>query len=326
MLKGKFMDKYLITGGTGYIGLTLVKFLTAMGCKITTLVRNRQKAEALLPHDVNIILADVTDASAVSEMNEHFDYIIHTAAVATSSIMVSNPVETADSIVLGTKNILELALRADVKSMVYLSSMEVFGQVNLPGDRRAEESDLGFLDIYSPRSCYPLGKRIAEYYCYAYCKEYGLPVKIARLAQTFGRGVSKNDNRVFAQFAKSVSNKQDIVLHTNGLSVGNYCAIEDTIDALLLILRNGENGECYNVVNEDLTMSIKDMATLVANEVAQNTICIKYEMDNDNKHGYAPHTQLRLSADKLMRLGWRPQKNMIDMYKDLLETWRQSDD
>ena len=320
------MDKYLITGATGYIGKMLTERLSKNNdIKLTALVRNADKAKRILPPDINIICADITDTHAINNIGEHFDYIIHTAAVTTSSIMVSKPVETADSIVLGTKNILDLARRSDIKSMVYISSMEVFGQVNLPDNRRAAENDLGFVDIYTPRSCYPMGKRMAEHYCYAYSKEYALPVKIARLAQTFGRGVSRDDNRVFAQFAKSVLNGEDIVLHTDGSSVGNYCAIEDVIDALLLILRNGENGECYNVANEDLTMSIKDMAKLVADEVAQNAVRIKYETDNDNKHGYAPRTELRLSSAKLMRLGWKPTKNMTDMYHDLLDTWRQND-
>ena len=316
------MDKYLITGATGYIGSTLIKFLLAKGNDVTAMVRSRQKAETILPPGIKIICADITDSSATENINEHFDYIIHTAAVTTSSIMVSRPVETADSIVLGTKNILELARRANIKSMVYLSSMEVFGQVNLSNNRRAAEKDLGFVDICNPRSCYPMGKRMAEHYCYAYFKEYDLPVKIARLAQTFGKGVDKSDNRVFAQFAKAVLTKTDIVLHTDGMSMGNYCDIEDAINALFTILHHGENGEAYNIANESLTMRVKDMAELVSRDIANGQINVKYETFGNDKYGYPPPTEFRLSAEKIKRLGWRPKKNMIDMYRDMLETWK----
>ena len=318
------MEKYLITGATGYIGSMLVKHLLSLdnNVEITALVRNEEKAKRILPTDVKIICADITNVAAMSNIKGEFDYIIHTAAVTASSYMVTHPVETADSIILGTKNILELARRANIKSMVYLSSMEVFGQVNLPKNRRAAESDLGFVDIYNPRSCYPLGKRMAEHYCYAYFKEYNVPVKIARLAQTFGAGVSKDDNRVFAQFAKSTVNGNDIILHTDGMSVGNYCAVDDALAAICLLLHNGKSGEVYNVANENLTMRIRDMAELVAGEAALGKISVSYEIDADNGHGYAPSTELRLSAAKLMLLGWKPTKSMVDMYKDLLQSWQ----
>ena len=292
------MDKYLITGATGYIGSTLIKFLLAKGNDVTAMVRSRQKAETILPPGIKIICADITDSSAMENINEHFDYIIHTAAVTTSSIMMSRPVETADSIVLGTKNILELARQVDIKSMVYISSMEVYGKVNLPNESRAKEEDLGYVPINNVRSCYPLGKRMAEHYCCAYFREYGVPVKIARLSQTFGTGVDKADNRVFAQFAKSVQNNEDIILHTDGMSMGNYCAVDDVVEAIFILLNKGENGEIYNVANEKLTMRICEMAKLAASEVAKGKINLRYEIDKNNKHGYAPPTELRLSSEK----------------------------
>ena len=315
------MDRYLITGAAGYIGSMLIKhLLTAEETDITALVRNEEKARQLLPSTVKVIRADITDKTAVNKIDGGFDYIIHAAAVTASAYMATNPVETADSIVLGTHNILDLARRSKIKSMVYISSMEVYGVVKKSEGELSAEDDLGKVDIYNARSCYPMGKRMAEHYCYAYFKEYGLPVKIVRLAQTFGAGVMKDDNRVFAQFAKAVLRGEDIVLHTDGMSVGNYCSVDDAISAILFLLRKGRNGEAYNAVNESLTMRIRDMAELVAAEIAKGKIRVRYEIDENNRHGYASHTELRLSSAKLMKLGWKPTKDMIGMYGDLVKS------
>ena len=119
----------------------------------------------------------------------------------------------------GTTNVLEFAKAKNVRSMVYISSMEAFG-ITDPKKNLINEKDLGYIDILNPRSSYSEGKRICECICAAYFSQYGIPVKIARLAQTFGAGVPDSDTRVFAQFAKSAINGEDIVLHTKGESVG----------------------------------------------------------------------------------------------------------
>ena len=81
--------------------------------------------------------------------------------------------------------------------------------------------------------------------CVAFNSEYGVQVKIARLSQTFGAGILPGENRVFAQFARSIIEGKDIVLHTRGLSEGNYCYIRDTIMGLFFILFKGKNA-CIN--------------------------------------------------------------------------------
>lgn len=118
---------------------------------------------------------------------------------------------------------------------------------------------------------------MAENICYSYFREYGVPVKIARLAQTFGRGVRDSDKRVFAQFARAVRANRDIVLHTAGQSMGNYCGINDTVTGILTILMQGQDGEAYNVVNEENTMTILQMAGVVADGIDGGPIGIRFD-------------------------------------------------
>lgn len=319
------MDKYFITGATGYIGSMLVNHIlqkaadTGRKVRITALVRDQQKAMERLAPEVGLITADVTDASRMASIDDCFDYIIHCAATTESARMISNPVETISGIVTGTQNVLELAKRCHAKSVVFLSSMEVYGNMQCAQEERVSEEKLGQIDIFQVRSCYPMAKRMAENLCFSYYKEYEIPVKIARLAQTFGRGILPGESRVFAQFARAARQGEDIILHTAGSSMGNYCDIDDTLEALMLLLEKGGNGEAYNVVNEENTMTIREMAQMVAEKIAEGRIKVTVDIPEDNVYGYAAPTGLRLSAAKLRSLGWMPKTNLEGMYRKLQE-------
>lgn len=317
----------LLTGATGLVGGALAhRLLDADWCgRLILPVRSFDKARMLYcgrkpewERKLQFIESSLENLD-LRDIPSVIDYIFHCACITQSAEMVAHPVETADSIVLGTKKILELARNTQVRSMVYLSSMEVYGVVGDTGCL-TEEDQLGDIDLRSVRSCYPMAKRMAEHYCILYQREYGLPVKIARLAQTFDKGVRPDDQRVYMQFARAVMQERDIVLHTQGRSIGNYCHLQDAVDAVLCILQKGTDGESYNVVNEENTMSIREMAQLVAGELAKGKIRVIYEMDAANEHGYAADTGLRLSAAKLRKLGWRPKKNLLTMYREVLES------
>lgn len=311
--------KYLITGATGYIGSMLVHRLSESGQEVIALVRSMEKARSMLPAKAEIMSADLTDSKAMEDVDLSFDYLIHCAAITASAEMRNHPAEVTASIVNATQNVLGLARRAGLRSMVYVSSMEVYGSLDCPDGHRAgeEEAGAGQVDILAARSCYPLGKRMAENICAAYAAEYGVPVKIARLAQTFGRGVLPGDNRVFAQFARSAMKGEDIVLHTEGKSMGNYCDIDDALEGILTILTRGQDGEAYNVVNEENTMSIRELAELSAEVLSGGRSRIVVDIPEGNLYGYAADTGLRLSGAKLQALGWHPTRNLRDMFAAL---------
>ncbi|MBD5157463.1 MAG: NAD-dependent epimerase/dehydratase family protein [Butyrivibrio sp.] len=315
----------LVTGATGLVGSQAVKALLTMnrlknaGIKVLAMVRSEEKArrtyEGFESEDLSFLVQDVTEPIDASVSA---DYIIHTASPTSSKFFVEKPVETIKMAVDGTDNILSFAARTKAKGVVYLSSMEVYG-VTDPGLSCVRESDLGYIDILNVRSSYSEGKRICECLCASYAKEYGVPVRIARLAQTFGAGIPYEENRVFAQFAKSAINKTDIVLHTEGNSVGNYCYTRDVIKAVLLLLIRGEAGEAYTVTNEESNTTIKGMAQMVADRIAGGGIKVVFDIPKDAlTYGYAPDVKMQLNADKLRSLGWEPEIGLCETYERMI--------
>lgn len=312
----------LVTGATGLIGVSLVRALLAIGdIKILALVRNIEKAESILKENQNLKYI-VGDILKPIEVKDKIDYIFHCASITTSKVMIEKPVETLLTSVEGTKNILELAKNKNLKSIVYISSMEMYGTFN-DLDHDVTENDLGYINPLKIRSNYPESKRLCENMCIAYMTEYGVPIKIARLAQTFGAGILPGENRVFAQFARSVINGNNIVLHTKGLSEGNYCYIRDCMTGLLTILLKGENGEAYNVSNPSSHITIVDMAKMVVNKIANEKIDVIFDIPETNTFGYATETKMKLNSDKLQKLGWVPEVGLEESYRRMIK-WMES--
>lgn len=313
-------SRFLITGATGLIGSTLVRCLLAIDSDIDMVcpVRNKKKAKEIFGEVCNrlsIVECDLVNFIRTLSCNDYFDYIIHCASPTAGKYMTEHPVETYELAYESTQALLRHAQRTNAKGIVYISSLEYYGQ-NLTDQVITEESQ-GYVSPYDERSSYPIGKRAAEYLCTAYAKEYGVNAKIARLTQTFGAGVSPEDNRVFAQFARSAINNTDIILHTSGESAKPYCYTTDAISAILYILLNGENGEAYNVANEDTYISIRDLAFFIRDNF-NDKIDVKIELNSNM--GYAPTTKLNLSTKKLRALGWEPKYGLKDMISNLINS------
>ena len=168
-----------------------------------------------------------------------------------------------------------------------------------------------------------VGSMLVRCLCAAYAAQYGVNVRIARLAQTFGAGVSVADGRVFAQFTKSCLSGTDIVLHTEGKSMGNYCYTADCVRGLLTIALKGENGNAYTVVNPSTSMPIREVARLVSDTLTGGETKVIFDIpESALTYGYAPDVTMRLSGDKLMALGWQPEVDLPEMFRRLAASFR----
>ena len=312
----------LVTGATGLIGSCLVRVLSEYAQRSTTsltiyaLVRDRKKAETLLANcarPCNLVLLE-GDVCRPIKLDSSVDYIVHAASRTDSAGFVTDPVSVIDTTISGTKSVLEFAKDHGVRGVVFLSTMEVYG-LNSEGGRIVE-STYDSLDPLSVRNCYPISKCMAENICCAYHLQYGVPVTIARLAQSFGPGVQPGDGRVFSYFARCVLENQDIVLKTKGGSKRVYVYTLDAVSAILILLIKGARGEAYNIANEETYCSIREMAEMVANRVAGGRIAVKTELEDCPQ--YMPPHFLNLSSAKLRKLGWAPRYSLEGMYRGLV--------
>lgn len=330
---GLSFDEYkgrtiLITGATGLIGSLIIKALLYcnkhynLNLRIIAVIRNTNKIQSVFANEIYDEALSFLHADMINENIEYpldIDYIIHGASITASKEMVTEPVKTILTAINGTKAVLKLAIEKNVRSMVYLSSMEIYGNMGTLGTV-TEEDMLGSFDLSAVRSCYPESKRMCECLCTAYASQYDLNVMCIRLAQTFGAGITSSENRVFAQFARSAIHKKNITLHTSGLSEGNYVYTSDAIVAILLVLLKGKKGHAYNVSNEANHTTIKEMAELVAKKIANNEIQVNVKIPyNDLQFGYAPDVKLFMDTAKIKKLGWSPKVGLLESYQRLIQ-------
>ena len=165
--------KILITGATGLICSIMIRTFCIkndnydLNLKIYLLVRNVQDAKELFGTKEYIEYIE-TSIENFKPTNLNVDYVIHAASPTRSKFFIEKPVETLDTAVIGTKNVLDFSKMNKVKSMVYLSSMEMYGVLD---SKNVTEQDLGYINPLDVRSSYSEGKRICELYCYSYYKE-----------------------------------------------------------------------------------------------------------------------------------------------------------
>ena len=196
-LEGKTV---LITGASGMIGTYMLHVLTilnderGLNIQIAAMLRNASKLpdEIRRREDVKIVTHDVTETI---EIPGEVHYVIHAASPASPLIMQDKPVETIAANTIGTFNTLKLAKEKHAEGYLFISSREIYGQPE-EGQEFFYEDTYGFVDQLNPRSCYSEGKKAAETMCVCFHDEYGLNAKIARLAHTYGPGMSIYDGRV----------------------------------------------------------------------------------------------------------------------------------
>jgi len=317
----------LITGASGMLGSCLVDLLSVWSqtqsnpCQIVAVSRDLEYAKnrfaAVWKEDFFTFRAqDVCGPS--DSLPERVDYIIHAASNADPVNMAKYPVNTFMANVLGAKNLLDYGRDHGMKRFLYISSGEVYGQPNASSDDFAEEY-CGPLDLSSPRSCYPEGKRASEVLCQCYISQHEVDAVIARPCHLFGPTMTKWDSRAVSEFLRKAAAGEDIELKSDGRLERSHCYVLDAAKALLVILKDGVCGQAYNIADQRYQMTIREFAERAA--AAGNCRVACTQPSQLEVKGYSRASRMVLNAEEAARLGWRPEA--VDAIRETVEIMRQ---
>lgn len=241
------------------------------------------------------------DATCNNSIDVDVDYIIHGASNAHPKAFVEYPVDTMISNFYGIKELLDFSRKKNIKNVLYISSSEVYGQTVKKNPFK--ENEYGYLDITNPRNAYASSKRASETLCVSYYKQYGVKSNIVRPGHIYGPTASMTDSRVSSFFAYAAAEGKDLEIKSEGKQIRSYCYVLDCASAIITVLLKGKPSEVYNISNENSIMSIKDIASLYAEEGAVNVI---FNLPSkQEKSAFNPMENSSLDNTKLRMIGWK---------------------
>lgn len=302
-LNGK---KILLTGGTGFFGKWLLEsFLfaikeCALDIRIYILSRNPEAFNVRFPHlcqntCFTYLKGDVTDFK-FPEL--HVDYIIHAATEASAKLNIEQPLVMIDSIINGTRNVLEFARKNNVKRMLYISSGAVYG-VQPDGLKGFPEDYSGSPNPLIPSSAYAEAKRTAELLCACYSKQYQIEIPVARCFAFVGPYLDLDAHFAIGNFIRNGLNGENIIIKGNGKPLRSYMYAADLVIWLLHILMLGKSAEAYNVGSDEV-VSIKELAYKVADFFPGLKVEVLNQSNlTDRNQNYIPDIQKAVKTFKL---------------------------
>lgn len=277
-LEGKTI---LITGGSGFLGKYFLLTFAYLNDKVfkerchvisidNFITGTKGSNEFLDREDCTFIQHDVR---TTLDIKSGVDYIIHAAGIASPVYYMKYPLETLEVATLGTKNLLELARAKSVKSFLFFSSSEIYGDPD-PNFIPTPETYPGNVSCTGPRSCYDESKRLGETLCMIYHTLHSLSVKVVRPFNVYGPGMRADDYRVIPRFITNALKKEPLPVHAGGNQTRTFCYISDAIVGFLKVLLSKKGGEVYNVGNSNDEVNMMTLANMVA-ELFTNKISIK---------------------------------------------------
>ena len=277
----------LISGGAGFLGRHFIsvfrrlnKEVLSKPCKIISADNYITGEQAALHNDSRLDsnIVDVwADVSYPLPVREDLHFIMHAAGVASPVYYMKYPLETIESAVQGTKNLLELARKnKELEGFLFFSSSEIYGDPD-PKSVPTPETYHGYVSSVGPRACYDESKRLGETIATVYQQRYNVPATIVRPFNVFGPGMKHNDRRVIPMFTFEALNGRALPVHGDGRQTRTFCYITDAISGFLKTLLKGKPGEPYNIGNPDSEISMRDLAQMYCDIIPGTTFkCISY--------------------------------------------------
>ncbi len=314
----------LISGATGMVGKCLIDLLMLRnaedGCdiRVIALSRNESRAKERFEEYWDNELFFYLSCDVNKEIPEcgKVDYIIHAASNTHPLQYSEDSIGTITSNIIGTKNLLDYAVSHGTEQFCFVSSVEVYGE-NRGDVEKFDEKYLGYLDCNTLRAGYPESKRLGETLCNAYKQTYGLDFTIPRLSRCYGPTMLASDTKAISQFIKKAAAREDIVLKSEGTQKYSYSFVTDAVAGILYVVLFGKSGEAYNVADEESDITLKELATILA-EIAGTKVIFDLP-DEKEKRGYSTATKAMLDASKLEALGWEARVHMLDGLKCTVE-------
>lgn len=208
--------------------------------------------------DLRIIASDIISDSLPEQT---FEYIVHAASLASPMQYRQFPIETMSANVFGLNRLLKdiISKQKKIKKLLYFSSSEIYGDPT-KGNIPTPESYRGNVSCTGPRACYDESKRFCETLCVNYVRVHKLPIVIARPFNNYGPGMKIDDGRVIADFARSIIQKKNIVMYSDGKPSRTYCYVSDAIAGYFKLLSLGKSGESYNIGVSKPEITVSELA------------------------------------------------------------------
>jgi UDP-glucuronate decarboxylase len=289
--------RILISGGAGFLGSHLADRLLDRGyqvlCVDNFFTGTRRNIEHLLDHKrFELLRHDITHPLFVE-----VDEIFNLACPASPIHYQRDPVQTTKTSVIGAINMLGLAKRLKLK-ILQASTSEVYGD---PTVHPQHEGYWGYVNPIGPRSCYDEGKRCAETLFFDYWRQHRLPIKVARIFNTYGPRTHPNDGRVVSSFVVQALLNQDITVFGDGEQTRSFCYVDDLIRGLISLMETGP--EIVGPINlgNPIEFTMRQLADLVLELTGSRSKIVHRPLPQDDPKQRKPDIS---EAERL--LGWRP--------------------
>jgi UDP-glucuronate decarboxylase len=311
--EGMFM-RLLVTGGAGFLGSHLCERLLRDGHEVIALdnlfTGSKKNLVKFVSHpNFSLILHDVTIPFFLE-----VDGIFNLACPASPVHYQKNPVQTLKTSVHGAINMLGLAKRTGAR-FLQASTSEIYGDPEVSPQR---EDYWGNVNPIGLRSCYDEGKRAAETLATDYSRQYGTDIRVARIFNTYGPRMARNDGRVVSNFINQALRGDPITIYGEGSQTRSFCFYEDLIEGLVRLFFSNEVSEPVNLGNPD-EVTIKDLADEIIDLTESESRIVSKELPSDDPKRRQPDISLART-----KLEWEPKVSRregllrtIDYFKSL---------
>jgi UDP-glucuronate decarboxylase len=289
--------RVLVTGGAGFLGSHLCECLLKSGASVICVdnyfTGTRRNIDAMLEHHhFELLRHDVTFPLYVEA-----DQIYNLACPASPIHYQHDPVQTTKTSVHGAINMLGLAKRLRAK-ILQASTSEVYGDPSVHPQR---EDYWGNVNPIGPRSCYDEGKRCAETLFFDYWRQHKMPIKVARIFNTYGPRMHPNDGRVISNFIVQSLLGRDITVFGDGEQTRSFCYVDDLIDGLVRLMNSTDQITGPINIGNPKEFSIQELASLVIELTGSRSRIVHRPRPQDDPQQRRPDIS---KADDL--LGWAP--------------------